>query len=311
MSGTAPEFDVVAVGSWTNFDHLFELTSLPAAGDTVQIRGPVSDVERVYFGGCAPNVAVAAARLGARAALVSVVGEDFSSRGYAAHLDECGVDRRAAQIIPGERCGHSFLFRDDSGDSVCISQLGVAARQDDYAPDPAVTAAGRVAVVTYRFDRFTLRAAEIARAGGARVILSGALETAPGLAASFLAVADILVCTEHERRQLAALLNCDGAAALLETGLSAIVSTRGAAGAVWQTAGAGGQIPAVAPARVVDPTGAGDGLVAGLALGLAQGQALPTAIQLGASVASFVVEAVGCQTNLPSMAAALARLEKR
>lgn len=311
MSGSAPEFDVVAVGSWTNFDHLFEVTSLPAPGDTVQIRGPVGDVERVYFGGCAPNVAVAAARLGARAALVSVVGEDFSSRGYAAHLDECGVDRRGVQVVPGQRCGHSFLFRDGGGDSICISQLGVAARQERHAPHPAVAAAGRVAVVTYRFDRFTLRAAEIARAGGARVLVSGALETAPGLAAAFLGAADMLVCTEHELRQLVSLLNCDGAAALLETGLSAIVSTRGAAGAAWRTAAAGGEIPAVAPARVVDPTGAGDGFVAGLALGLAQGQTLPAATQLGACVASFVVEAVGCQTNLPSMAAALARLENR
>ena len=38
MSGPTPGFDVVAIGSWTNFDHLLEVTSLPAPGDTVQIR---------------------------------------------------------------------------------------------------------------------------------------------------------------------------------------------------------------------------------------------------------------------------------
>ena len=169
----------------------------------------VGEVERVYFGGCAPNVAVGAARLGARAALVSVVGDDFRTRGYSAWLDERGVDQRAVQLIAGERCGDSFLFRDAGGNSVCISQLGVAARQEEFTPDAATTAAGKVAVITCRFDRFTLRAAELARAGGARVILSGALATAPALAAAFIATSDILVCTEHELTQLVSLLVCD------------------------------------------------------------------------------------------------------
>ncbi len=310
MSRPAADFDVVAVGSWTNFDHLFEVTSLPAPGDTVQICSPVDDVERVYFGGCAPNVAVAAARLGARSALVSVVGEDFNSRGYAAHLDECGVDRRAVQIIARERCGHSFVFRDADGDSVCISQIGVAARQEEFAPDPAALAAARVAVITCRFDRFTLKAAELARAGGAQVILSGALATAPDLDAAFVGRANMLVCTEHELAQLVSSLALDDAHALLETGLSAIVCTQGAAGIAWQGSGERGQVPAVATCRVLDSTGAGDGFVAGLAVGLARGQALPDAIRLGASVASFVVEALGCQTNLPSLPAAQARLAR-
>ncbi len=130
MSGPTPEFDVVAIGSWTNFDHLLEVTSLPMPGDTVQIRSPVDEVEHVYFGGCAPNVAVGAARLGARAALVSVVGDDFRTRGYSAWLEERGVDQRAVQLIADERCGHSFLFCDADGNSVCISQIGVAARQE-------------------------------------------------------------------------------------------------------------------------------------------------------------------------------------
>ena len=236
MSGPTPEFDVVAVGSWTNFDHLFEVTSLPAPGDTVQIRDPVDDVERVYFGGCAPNVAVGAARLGARAALVSVVGDDFRSRGYPAWLDERGVDQSGVQCIAGERCGHSFLFRDADGNSVCISQIGVAARQAAFAPDPVISAAGKVVVVTYRFDRFTLRAAQLARAAGAHVIVSGALATATALAAAFIATSDILVCTEYELTQLVSLMARGEASALLEAGLSAIVRTRGAAGATWQTA---------------------------------------------------------------------------
>ena len=147
------------------------------------------------------------------------------------------------------------------------------------------------------------------------VLVDGAPVPGPGaelaLAASFIATSDILVCTEHELAQLVSLLACVEATALLEMGLSAIIRTRGAAGASWQTAGDNASSPAIAPPCVVDPTGAGDGFVAGLAVGMAQGQSLPAAIRLGTSVASFVVEAVGCQTKLPTMAEARARLAEQ
>lgn len=308
MIDSLREFDVVAVGSWTNFDHLLEVANLPAPGDTVQIQSPIEEVERVHFGGCAPNVAVAAARMGVQSALVSVVGDDFISRGYAAHLDEVGVNRQAVQIIRGAHCGHSFLFRDARGNSVCISQIGIAERQEDYLPDAETLSAAAVVVITYRFDRFTLRAAEMARTNGAQVILSGALATAPELIAAFVTTADVLVCTEHELDQTLALLGCRDVAELMDIGVSAIVRTRGQAGASWQTKIRSGSSPAIQAEQVVDPTGAGDGFVAGLAVGLAQGQDLSEAIRLGASVASFVVEAVGCQTRLPTMTEALVRL---
>jgi len=305
------ELDVVAVGSWTNFDHLLEVTNLPAPGDTVQILSHIDEVERVHFGGCAPNVAVAAARLGMQSALVSIVGDDFVSRGYSAHLDELGVNRRGVQIIQGERCGHSFLFRDDRGNSVCISHIGVAASQENYLPDADILSTAAVVVITYRFDRFTLRAAELARNHGAQVIISGALSTAPELIAAFVTTADALVCTDHELEQALALLGCREIEELMDIGVSAIIRTRGQAGARWQTKIRSGSCPAYPADRVVDPTGAGDGFVAGLAAGLAQGQDLPEAIQLGSSVASFVVEAVGCQTGLPTMKEALLRLSNQ
>lgn len=311
MSEMAPVLDVVAVGSWTNFDHLLEVESLPAPGDTVEIRSPIAEVERVYFGGCAPNIAVAAACLGAKAALVSVVGEDFHTRGYTEYLKERGVEQSGIQTIAGERCGHSFLFRDGEGNSVCISQIGVAARQHEFQPDARLLAAARAAVITYRFDKFTLQAARMARANGATVILSGALATTPTLTGDFVAAADLLVCTEHELAQVIALLDCADEAALLARGLRAIICTRGRQGARLIAADERADFPALLAPAVIDPTGAGDGFVGGLAAAIASGESLPAAIRLGASVASFVVEAIGCQTNLPTLAQAKARLAGR
>ena len=59
------------------------------------------------------------------------------------------------------------------------------------------------------------------------------------------------------------------------------------------------RIPAVATSAFVDSTGAGDSFVAGALFGLLRGMDTAEAGRVAATVASFVVEAWGCQTNLP------------
>jgi len=51
--------------------------------------------------------------------------------------------------------------------------------------------------------------------------------------------------------------------------------------------------------RPIDPTGAGDGYRAGFLVGLVKNYDLETCGKIGTTVASFIVERKGCQTNLP------------
>jgi len=57
--------------------------------------------------------------------------------------------------------------------------------------------------------------------------------------------------------------------------------------------GGAAEVSAFGPARVVDPTGAGDAFAAGLALALREGRSLLEAARFANAVASFSVEAVG------------------
>lgn len=301
--------DVVAVGSWTNFDHLFRVDQLPMPGDTVQIISAIDSVERIYWGGCAPNNAVAAAKLGASAALVSVVGRDFRDRGYQSYLESLGVDLRGTIILEDTLCGHSFMFSEPSGNTICISHIGAATFQAQQFPDADVVASAKVAVINYIFDDFTLQAARIASGSGCRVILSGALMTAPKYAQAMVQSAEILVCTEHELDQLCTHLRLKHKTDLFDLGVRALVATRGKDGSLLSTPEGKVLIPVAKPERVVDPVGAGDAFVGGLATGLAFGLPLETALKLGAVVASFVIEAEGCQTNLPTHQQASTRLQ--
>ena len=58
---------------------------------------------------------------------------------------------------------------------------------------------------------------------------------------------------------------------------------------------------------MLDPTGAGDAFTAGVLLGLQHEFPLYICCHLGAVVSSFVIEAWGCQTNLPKLAEIKAR----
>ena len=300
--------DVVAVGSWSNFDHLFRVDRLPAPGDTVQITSSIQSVEKVYWGGCAPNNAAAAARLGAAAGLVSVVGRDFRGRGYQAYFEGLGVNLRGTILLEEELSGHSFLFSDPNGDAICISHIGAAARQGEHLPDEEILSTAKVVTINYIFDSFTLRAAQIASNAGGSVITSGALMTAPDFAKAIVESSHILVCTEHELHQLCELLGLPSRTMLFDHGMRALVATLGKRGSLLLTPDGEVHIPVAQANRIVDPVGAGDGFVGGLATGLAFGYPLQIAVKLGAAVASFVVEEQGCQTNLPSFEQAAQRM---
>lgn len=72
-----------------------------------------------------------------------------------------------------------------------------------------------------------------------------------------------------------------------------LIITRGEAGVTIMDRGGKKDLPACKPDQVVNPTGAGDALRAGLLFGLSKGWDLHTSVQLGAAVASLVVEQEG------------------
>ena len=88
-----------------------------------------------------------------------------------------------------------------------------------------------------------------------------------------------------------------------------VVVTRGGEGSAWYSNDGRQDMPSVKPAAFVDSTGAGDSFVAGTRKGLIAGQSNETAARIGATVASFVIEKWGCQTNLPSLAQVAERFE--
>ena len=300
--------DLFCIGSWTIFDHIFRLAQYPQEGQTVTLDMPIERLHQVYFGDCSANVAAAAARLGMRTGLGMVVGDDFVSSGYQAHLQSLGVDLGGVQIRAGQQSGHSYLYGTSTGDGFCISHLGVAAQQADWSAPVDQIEQAQAVVVNEQFGPYTLEAIKAARAGGALTVINGMIGTAGALAGEFLAHTDVLIIAASEAGDLLHLLNLHDVSQLQAMGPQRIFLTRGSRGSQVHAGGRSFTVAPVAAQRVVDTTGAGDSYVAGVVTGLLGGRSEEEAARLGAAVASFVVEEWGCQTNLPDAKAIAARL---
>lgn len=297
MSG----LELFSIGSWSIFDHLLRMQRLPGEGETVPLDMPISEMERVHFGDCSANIAAVAARLGVRTGLGMVVGDDFETSGYAAHLRQLGVDLSGVEIRTNEKSGHSFNFFDAENRSFCVSHLGVAAQQDDWRiPDAAIISA-KALVVSEMFSSYTLAAIETAKRAGRLTAINGMVATAGEHASRFLAAADVLILSRGEAADLVGRLALGSADKLLDLGPRLVVVTEGSKGSRWYQAQGEIRLPAVTTDHFVDSTGAGDSFAASVMCGLVRGWPIDQTGKFAATVASFVVEAWGCQTNLPDM----------
>ncbi|QIG47846.1 hypothetical protein G5V57_09000 [Nordella sp. HKS 07] len=297
MSG----LELFSIGSWSIFDHLLRMQRLPAEGETVALDMPIAEMERIHFGDCSANIAAVAARLGIRTGLGMVVGDDFDTSGYAAHLRQLGVDLAGVEIRGGTRSGHSFNFFDAENRSFCVSHLGVAECQDDWRIPEVAIASAKALVVSEKFSHYTLGAIESAKRAGRLTAINGMVATAGQSASRFLAAADILILSRGEAADLIDRLSFSSASALLDLGPRLVVVTEGSNGSRWYQAQGEIRLPAVKTEHFVDSTGAGDSFAASVVCGLVRGWPVEQTGKFAATVASFVVEAWGCQTNLPDM----------
>jgi sugar/nucleoside kinase (ribokinase family) len=291
--------DLFSIGSWTLFDHLLRLPRLPREGETLALDMPIEELDATYFGDCSANIAAAAGKLGLAVGLGMVVGEDFDSSGYRQHLTGLGVDLEGVDVRGGSRSGHSYNVFDYENNGYCISHLGVAAAQDDWQPPLTQIARARAVVVSEMFSPYTVSAIEHARQQGKMTAINGMVGSQPALARRFLAAADMLFLNRNEANDLQTALNVPDVAGLLETGPSLIVVTEGIKGSRWYSATGTTLVTAVPAERFADSTGAGDAFTAGALFGLLSGLETEEAGRCAAITSSFVVEAWGCQTNLP------------
>ncbi|WP_329187974.1 ribokinase [Streptomyces sp. NBC_01428] len=291
------DYDLLVVGS-ANADLVVRVERRPAAGETVLGSDLV-----VHPGGKGANQAVAAARLGARTALLARVGDDGHGRLLLDAQRAAGVDT-VGVLVGGAPTGVALITVDPSGDNSIVVSPGANGR---LAPED-VRAAGSLfhasRVVSAQLEIPLETVVEVVRslAEGGRLVLNPSPPRP--LPSEVLAACDPLIVNEHEARVIAGDDLGDSpeewATALLALGPRSVVITLGAAGAlVAERAGARVRVPSVRVAAV-DTTGAGDAFTAALAWRLGRGESLPEAAGYAARVGAAAVTRAGAQESFPT-----------
>ncbi|MEU2558745.1 ribokinase [Streptomyces longispororuber] len=295
------EYDLLVVGS-ANADLVTAVARRPGPGETVL----GSDLA-VHPGGKGANQAVAAARLGARTALLARVGDDAYGRLLLDSQESAGVDT-AGVLVGGAPTGVALITVDPSGDNSIVVAPGANARltPDDVRAAGELFAAAPVVSVQLEIPLETV--AEVARAlaPGARLVLNPS-PPAP-LPSEVLAACDLLIVNEHEARVVLQGAGADvpdapedWARRLLDLGPRSVVVTLGAEGALVATAERTERVPSV-KVDAVDTTGAGDAFTAALAWRLGAGEDLATAARFAARVGALAVTRAGAQVSYPTSA---------
>ncbi|BAC73029.1 ribokinase [Streptomyces avermitilis] len=290
------DYDLLVVGS-ANADLVIGVERRPAAGETVLGSDLV-----VHPGGKGANQAVAAARLGARTALLARVGDDAHGRLLLDSQRRAGVDT-VGVLVGGAPTGVALITVDPSGDNSIVVSPGANGRlapRDVRAADSLLRSA---AVVSAQLEIPLESVVEVVRnlAPGTRFVLNPSPPRP--LPEEVLAACDPLIVNEHEARVIAGG-ELDGspedwAAALLALGPRSVVVTLGAEGALVASAEGTARVPSVR-VDAVDTTGAGDAFTAALAWRLGLGESLVRAAAYAARVGASAVTRSGAQASFPT-----------
>ncbi|GHJ37391.1 ribokinase [Streptomyces sp. TS71-3] len=300
------DYDLLVVGS-ANADLVIGVDRRPGPGETVL----GSDLA-VHPGGKGANQAAAAARLGARTALLARVGNDVYGRLLLDSQHSAGVDT-VGVLVGGAPTGVALITVDPSGDNSIVVSPGANAR---LAPED-VAAAGSLLctarVVSAQLEIPVETVVEVVRNLPPEVRFTLNPSPPVPLPSELLSACDPLIVNEHEARVLLGRrAPVDGEPkdwirALLALGPRSVVITLGAEGALVAESsikGSGGEpvhVPSV-PVKAVDTTGAGDAFAAALAFRLSAGEDLATAAAFAARVGAATVTRPGAQASFPTQA---------
>ncbi|MFD3549660.1 ribokinase [Streptomyces sp. NPDC058655] len=293
------DYDLLVVGS-ANADLVIGVERRPGAGETVL----GSDLA-VHPGGKGANQAVAAARLGARTALLARVGDDAHGRLLLDSQRKAGVDT-VGVLVGSAPTGVALITVDPTGDNSIVVSPGANAR---LAPED-VRAAGclfqRSRVVSAQLEIPLETVVEVVRnlAPGSRFVLNPSPPRP--LPPEVLAACDPLIVNEHEAKVIlgnSAVGDApeEWARILLAKGPRSVVVTLGSEGALVASAEGAGRVASV-QVDAVDTTGAGDAFTAALAYRLGAGESLAQAAAYAARAGAATVTKEGAQVSFPTAA---------
>ena len=291
--------NLVVLGS-INADHILNLESFPAPGETV-----TGNQYQVAFGGKGANQAVAAGRSGANIAFIACTGDDDTGERVRKQLESDNIDIAPVSVVAGESTGVALIFVNAEGENVNGIHAGANAALTTERVEAQRAIIGGAEALLMQLEspvESVLAAAKIAHENHTTVVLNPA--PARVLSDELLALVDIITPNETEAEKLTGIRveNDDDAAraarALHDKGIRTVIITLGSRG-VWASVnGEGRRVPGF-KVKAIDTIAAGDTFNGALVTALLEGKKMDDAIRFAHAAAAIAVTRKGAQPSVP------------
>jgi ribokinase len=291
---------IVVVGAM-NSDYLIKGDRFPKPGETL-----LGNIFLSAAGGKGANQAVAAARLGARVALISCVGKDARGRELKERVAAEGVNVDHVIETDEVETGAAVIMINAAGEKEIVAFPGASNHISAAEIDKAAPVIKGAKVLLLQFEapiETILVAAKLARRAGVKVVL----DPAPPIAMpdELVSLLHAIRPNAHEGEMLTGLPVRDRASALIaarqlqKRGIR-IVAIQGGADGNWLLWGDEEIWLPKIPVASVDATGAGDAFAAALAVAIVENQEAERAGWFCNAAAALTTTKLGAQPSLPN-----------
>jgi adenosine kinase len=286
----------IATDHLMHFPGRFAEQLLPDQLHTVSLSFLVDDLV-VRRGGIAANICFGLAQLGVQSALVGAVGADFGD--YRGWLERHGVDCDSVHV---SEVAHTARFVCTTDDDMCqiasfYAGAMTEARSIELAPVAARLGGLDLVVVSPNDPVAMLRHTEECRQRGYPFVADPSQQLARMSGVEVRELIDgaaYLLTNEYEKELLESKTGLTDAQVLDRVGVR--ITTLGRDGVrITGRDGTSITVPIAREIQAFDPTGVGDGFRAGLLAGLSWGLNLQRSAEIGALLATLVLETVGTQ----------------
>jgi 2-dehydro-3-deoxygluconokinase len=275
-----------------------------------------ADGRRIYlegFGGDASNAAIAAARQGAKVAMLTALGDDRAGAAFRALWQAEGVDDSAVRTDPEAPTGIYFVTHDAAGHHFTFHRKGSAAARlgPGALPEAAIRAArtlhltGITLGISDASCDAAFRAMEIARAAGATISFDTNLRLrlwprarARACIAAAVAMADIVFPSLDDAQALTGLEDADAIADHYLALCPLVLLKLGKEGVLVATRQGRSRIAGF-PVRAMDATGAGDTFAGAFLARRAQGDDVAAAARYANAAAALSTLGYGAVAPIP------------
>ena len=279
-------FDIVSVGHFS-IDSIFL---------------PDRKTPFVVLGGSTAYVSLAARRLESRVAAISKVGGDFPEA-YRWWLDQEGVDLSGLKKVEAVSTTRFELkYSTDLSERTLHLKSKAPPIGADDLPNPlkafAIHVAPIAGEVTYEIVEKLKNHADVLSLDPQGLVRrfdeSGNISLGSLADSRILDVINVYKSSQSEIQAVTGQTDLVSAVESIHNhGVKIVLVTLGSKGALLSVEGTRYDVPACAPAKLVDPTGAGDAFISGFLSEYVNGENILRCACVGAATASFVVEGIG------------------